>query len=413
MFDPFATALSALNANAVAISVTGDNLTNLTTTAFKANRIEFTDLVTQFVSDGLEVGAGVGRPSTRRQYLQGALETTGNGLDAAIQGNGFFVVRDGTGSQLFTRSGNFTTDAVGNLTTLGGDFVQGWGAVNGVVSPTGPVSDITVPTNKLLAPIPTSMLSLRANLDAGQQAGATFSTPMVVVDSLGESHVLTFSFTKTSATDWDYDVLIPGEDLASGTPGTPSSLLTGTVSFDTNGLVAAPAAPGIVPISATGLANGAADLAIDWSLFSPTTSESLLTQYAQQSAVSAVEQDGEPAAQMIGIEVSDGGLVVARFTGGRLEPVAQLAIAAFTNPEALASAGGNKFRITSSSSAPAIGPAGTGGRGDVRGAALESSTVDLATEFTRLIRYQRSYQAASKLVTTADEITQETLNLKR
>jgi flagellar hook protein FlgE len=411
MFDPFATALSALNANAVAISVTGDNLANLNTTAFKGSRVTFDDLVTQFVTEGLEIGAGVGRPSTSRQYIQGAVEVTGNGLDAALQGNGFFIVNDGSDSQLFTRSGGFTTDAVGNLVTQAGHNVQGWTAVNGVVAATGPIADIVLPTSGLLTPLPTTQVALRLNLDASQPVGATFSVPAQVVDSLGATHVITFNFSKTSATDWDYDITIPGEDLAAGTPGTPSSLTNGSISFGPDGMVASPPPPGVVPIAISGLTNGAADLAVDWSMFTGT--QSMLSQYAQQSAVSSVTQNGEVPAEMINLEIIEGGIIVARFTGGREQVVAQLAIAAIANPGSLASAGNNAFRLTSKSAAPAIGPAGTGGRGEVRGAALESSTIDIASEFTHLIRYQRAYQANSRVVTTADEIAQETLNLKR
>jgi flagellar hook protein FlgE len=411
MFDPFGTALSALNANAVAISVTGDNLANLNTTAFKGSRVSFDDLVTQFVTEGLEIGAGVGRPSTSRQFLQGAIEVTGHGLDAAIQGNGFFIVNDGADSQLFTRSGTFTTDSAGNLVTTAGHNVQGWTAVNGVVAATGPISDILLPTSGLLSPIPTTEIAMRLNLNASDATGATFSVPAEVVDSLGATHVVTFSFTRTSATDWDYDISIPGDDIASGTPGSPTSLTTGTISFGPDGLVSAPAAPGIVPIAVSGLNNGAADLAINWNLFTGT--QSMLTQFAQQSAVSSVNHDGEVPAEMINLEITEDGKVVARFTGGREQVVAQLAVAAIANPGSLASAGNNAFRLTSKTAAPAIGPAGTGGRGDVRGAALEGSTVDIASEFTHLIRYQRAYQANSRVVTTADEIAQETLNLKR
>jgi flagellar hook protein FlgE len=252
---------------------------------------------------------------------------------------------------------------------------------------------------------------MRLNLNASDATGATFSVPAEVVDSLGATHVVTFSFTRTSATDWDYDISIPGDDIASGTPGSPTSLTTGTISFGPDGLVSAPAAPGIVPIAVSGLNNGAADLAINWNLFTGT--QSMLTQFAQQSAVSSVNHDGEVPAEMINLEITEDGKVVARFTGGREQVVAQLAVAAIANPGSLASAGNNAFRLTSKTAAPAIGPAGTGGRGDVRGAALEGSTVDIASEFTHLIRYQRAYQANSRVVTTADEIAQETLNLKR
>jgi flagellar hook protein FlgE len=411
MFDPFSTALSALNANAAAISVTGDNLANLNTIGFKGSRVTFDDLVTQFVSEGLEIGAGVGRPSTSRQYIQGAVEVTGTGLDAAIQGNGFFIINDGADSQLFTRSGNFTTDADGNLVTVAGDNVQGWTAVNGVVTPTGPISDIVLPTSGLLTPIATTQMSLQLNLDASGAPGATFSVPAEIVDSLGATHVVTYTFTKTSPTDWDFDVTIPGADLTSGTPGTPSSVTNGTISFGPNGQITSAAPPDVVPIAITGFTNGAADLTMDWNLFSGN--DSLLTQFSQQSAVSSVSQDGEVPAEMINLEITQGGLVVARFTGGREQVVAQLAVASIPNPGTMASAGNNAFRLTSKSAAPAIGPAGTGGRGQVRGAALESSTVDIASEFTHLIRYQRAYQANSRVVTTADEIAQETLNLKR
>jgi flagellar hook protein FlgE len=252
---------------------------------------------------------------------------------------------------------------------------------------------------------------MRLNLDASAAAGAAFSVPAEIVDSLGATHIVTFNFTKTSATDWDYDVMIPGEDLTSGTAGTPSSLTTGTISFGPDGQITTPAAPGITPVAITGFTNGAADVAMDWNLFNGT--DSMLTQFSQQSAVSSVSQDGEVPAEMINLEITQGGLVVARFTGGREQVVAQLAVAAIANPGSMASAGNNSFRLTSKSAAPAIGPAGTGGRGDVRGAALESSTVDIASEFTHLIRYQRAYQANSRVVTTADEIAQETLNLKR
>jgi flagellar hook protein FlgE len=411
MFDPFSTALSALNANAAAISVTGDNLANLNTVAFKGSRVSFDDLVTQFVTEGLEIGAGVGRPSTSRQYIQGAIEVTGTGLDAAIQGNGFFVVRDAADSQLYTRSGNFTTDAVGNLVTRSGANVQGWAAVNGTVTAAGPIADIVLPTSGLLPPIATTQIAMRLNLDANAAPGATFAVPAEIVDSLGSTHVVTFNFMKTSPVDWDYDITIPGEDLTSGTAGTPTSLANGTISFGPDGQITAPAPPGILPVVVPGLTNGASDVTMDWSVFQGT--ESMLTQFAQQSAVSSVSQDGEVPAEMINLEITKGGLVVARFTGGREQIVAQLAVASIANPGSMASAGNNTFRLTSSSAAPAIGPAGTGGRGDVRGAALESSTVDIASEFTHLIRYQRAYQANSRVVTTADEIAQETLSLKR
>jgi flagellar hook protein FlgE len=410
MFSAFSTAISALNANSTALSVAGDNLANLNTTGFKASRTTFGDLVSQFATEGLEVGAGVGKPTTQRQFVQGSIESTGNALDASLQGNGFFVVQDSNNFTLFRRAGNFVVDATGHLLTTSGESVQGWMAANGVVSPNGPVESIVLPASGLLAPNPSTQVSMRLNLDAGAAAGSSFSVPAQVVDSLGATHILTYNFTKSSATDWDYEITIPGEDL--GTPGTPTRVTTGAVRFGPEGLLPTPAPPGTVALSITGFANGAADAAVNWEVFD-SSSMSMLTQYAQPSAVSSVNGDGTSAATLISVQIVDGGVLMARFSNGLERPVAQLAIAAIANPESMISEGNNNFRLTSTSASAAIGAAGTGGRGEVRGSALESSTADIAQEFTNLIRFQRAYQANSRVVSTVDEVTQETLNLKR
>jgi flagellar hook protein FlgE len=412
MFSAFSTAISALNANSTALSVAGDNLANLNTTGFKASRTTFGDLVSQFATEGLEVGAGVGKPTTQRQFVQGSIESTGNALDASLQGSGFFVVRDATNFTLFRRAGNFVVDSTGRLLTTSGESVQGWMAENGVLNPSGPVQDIVLPGSGLLPPVPTTEVAMRLNLDAGAAVGANFSVPAQVVDSLGATHTLTFSFTKSSATDWDYEVTIPGEDLTAGTPGTPTVLTSGSVSFGPDGLLATPTPPGTVALNVTGFANAAADATVNWEVFD-SESLSMLTHYAQPSAVSSVAGDGTSAATLISVQIVDGGLLMARFTNGLERPLAQLAIAAIANPESMISEGNNNFRLTSSSASAAIGAAGTGGRGEVRGSALESSTADIAQEFTNLIRFQRAYQANSRVVSTVDEVTQETLNLKR
>lgn len=409
MFDTFSTALSALNANSTAIKVTGDNLANLNTTGYKANRTDFHDLVSQVATENQQVGAGV-FATTERTFTQGAFDPTGVALDAAIQGNGFFIVKDGSDATLFTRSGNFSVDQDGILRTSTGERVQGWPAANGTVSASGAVSDLTVPTSGLVPPVPTTELSVLMNLDETQAVGETFSLPFTAVDSLGEVHDLSVTFTRVNATDWDFDVTIPGEDLAAGTPGTPSSIATGTFTFGPDGFLDPATAD--VAIAATGLTNGASDLAINWSLFGPN-SESLLTHFAQPSALSATNSNGSTAGELIDVRIADGGLVSARFTGGVDLVVGQLAVAGITNPESLIGVGNNNFRESPSTATPAVGAAGTGGRGLVRGGALESSTVDLAEEFTNLIRYQRSYQANSRMVTTEDEIIQETLSIKR
>src|SRR5947209_5561250 len=197
MFTSFSTALSALNATSTAIDVVGNNLANLNTPGFKTSQLCFRDLVTQSLGAGLgetQVGFGTGTPLTVRQFTQGAIQTSSGLLDAAIQGDGFFVLKDDAGNTLYTRAGNFQADKNGNLLTDTGDSVQGWTTIDpatGELNTNGPVGNIIVPVGSLKPPTPTSRFTVDLNLNssAGADAASAFSTPITVYDSLGSAHV--------------------------------------------------------------------------------------------------------------------------------------------------------------------------------------------------------------------------------
>jgi flagellar hook protein FlgE len=271
-------------------------------------------------------------------------------------------------------------------------------------------------------------------------------------DSLGESHQLTAVFTK-GATDasgntaWTVEVDIPDADLsaaavAAGTAGTTANSVqlaltpsdngvagaaanTQTIYFDQNGhLITTAAEAGAdataVPVDSmsvaiTGLSDGATSSGpqtLNWKLTSGA-GNGLLTQYAQTSASSAVTCDGNAAAQLTSVGIQNGGNVVAQFSNGSSLIVAQLAMASVVNPESLSNYGDNSYQVTAQTSTPSIGVPGTGGRGNIVGSALESSTVDLATQFTNLLTYQRGYEAASKVITATDQLAQETIGIIR
>jgi len=414
MFTSFSTALSALSACSTAIDVVGNNLANLNTIGYKASEVSFHDLVTESLGAGLgetQVGFGVGTPLTTREFTQGAVQTTGGTLDAAIQGQGFFVIQGPQGSTEYTRAGNFQVDANGNLETATGESVQGWTQANGVLNTNAPPGNITIPTGTVQAPVATQNISFDLNLDAAATPGSssgTFATSVTVYDSLGNSHVVTASFTMdpTVAGQWNYSLSVPDADVANP-PATP---LTGSITFDSNGNMVSPAAGTASPqLTVTGLADGASDLTINWNMFSGTTPR--LTQYAQASSISAEAQDGSAAAQLVSVAVADGGQVLAQFSNGNQTVVGQLAMATIRNPNSLLAVGDNNYELSALSSLPAVGLPGTGGRGTVQGGAVESSTVDIATEFTNLIIYQRGYEANSKVVTTVDQLSQDTINL--
>ena len=413
MFTSFSTALSALSAYSTAIDVTGNNLANLSTTGFKNSTVSFYDLVTQSLGAGLgetQVGFGVGTPVTQGQFTQGALENTGGATDAAIQVDGFFIVQGTNGATEYTRAGNFQVDSNGNLTTATGEAVQGWTTTNGVLNTNAPIGNIAIPTGTVLAPIATQNFSFDINLNAAATAGSSngsYSTSVTVYDSLGNSHVVTANFTEsTTAGQWNYSISVPDADVANP-PATP---LTGTLTFDSNGNLTSPAATDPAPqLAITGLADGASDMTLNWNLFNGTTPK--ITQYAQPSSVSAVTQDGQPAAQLNNVAISNGGQILAQFTNGQQTVVGQLAMANIRNPDSLISVGDNNFETSAASALPAVGLPGTGGRGTVAGGSLESSTVDIATEFTNLIVFQRGYEANSKVISTADQLSQDTINL--
>jgi flagellar hook protein FlgE len=414
----FSIALSGLTADSDALDVVGNNLANLNTSGYKDSTVSFYDLLQSSLAGGsTQIGGGVSAPQTERIFTQGSIQTTGGNYDAAINGNGFFVVQDPSGNTLYTRAGNFQLDANGNLVTATGQYVQGWTAQNGVVDTSVAIGDITIPSNALQTPSATQNFSLSMNLDAagvvGQPSGS-FTAPVQVVDSLGVTHDLTVNFTETAAGSWSYTVNIPGADLTSGTPGTPSSVATGTLTFGPNGILTAPAAPAQVPISITGLSDGANDMTINWNLATDGGNGSpVVTQYSAASAVSASTQDGVPASQVTQVSIANGGAITAQFSNGNQLVIGQLALASVSNPDSLIAVGQNNYSVGADTATPVVGVPNTGTLGTVDGGALEASTVDIATEFTDLIVYQNSYEANSKVISVLDQVTQNLLNLQQ
>lgn len=413
----FSIALSGLQADSAALDVVGNNLANLNTTGYKNNTVSFYDLLQQSVAGGsTQIGGGVSAPHTERVFNQGSIQATGGNFDAAIDGNGFFVVQNPAGNILYSRAGNFQLDANGNLITATGQFVQGWTAQNNVLNTSGAIGNITIPSNALQTPSATKNMELSVNLNAagvvGQPSGS-FSTTIQAVDSLGVSHTLTVNFTEASPGNWNYEIDVPGADLTSGTAGTPSSVATGALAFDANGNLTSPTAPAQVAVAITGLADGANDMNINWNLATLNgTGTPLITQYAATSAVSAATQDGVPASQVTQVSIANGGAITAQFSNGNQVVIGQLALASVSNPESLIAVGQNNYEVGADTATPVIGVPNTGTLGTVEGGSLEASTVDIATEFTNLIVYQNSYQANAKVISTLNQVTQNLLQIQ-
>jgi len=416
----FSAGLSGLNANSTYLSVIGNNLANINTVGFKTSAVSFADLVSQTVGgtsvNPAQVGLGVVTGAISPVFAQGSIENSREATNVAIQGAGFFAVRDGSRIG-YTRAGNFSFDDAGVLITPDGWRVQGYTqtdpATGNIITAVAP-NDITIPPGVLRAPTATTNIRAQVNLDpnvAIDPANPEFTTSIQMYDALGSPHVLTVDFNRTGAGAWTYTVTVPQVDVT-GVVGAPVTLTTGNLTFNGAGVLTAPAADITIPPPAT-WANGATPNAITWDVVPALGASPILTSFASPSATSSINQNGSAAGQVDNVVINSSGEIVATFGAGQTVVVGQLAMANFNNPKGLLKMGSNRYSESAASGIANIGVAATGGRGSIIGSALESSNVDIATEFTQMILAQRGYQANSRSITTADEILVETLQMKR
>jgi flagellar hook protein FlgE len=414
----FSAGLSGLNANATYLSVIGNNLANINTIGYKTSAVSFADLVSQTVGgtsiNPMQVGLGVVTGSISPVFSQGAIENTREATNVAIQGSGFFVVRGESGNA-YTRAGNFSFNADGELVSPDGWRVQGYTQLDpatGEVVTTGGMSDIIVPPGVLRDPVATTNVRTNINLDAGATVtgAVNFSTPIKIIDALGESHVITVDFQKTGPGAWTYTATVPQADVNGGTG--LFQLSTGTLQFDGTGTLTNPAAD-IAFTSPAAWANGATGSNITWDITPPPSDKPSITSFASKSETSLLTQNGSEAGQISNISVDGEGKIIATFGAGQTVAVGQLALANFNNPKGLVKLGANRYGESQAAGIPNVGTAGTGGRGTLIGSAIEQSNVDIATEFTQMILAQRGYQANSRTITVSDEVLVETLQLKR
>jgi len=418
--------LTGLESDSIALNTIANNLSNMNTTAFKAQTTNFSDLFYQEVGasgagNPIQVGAGVQVASNETSFTQGAINSTGNNTDVALNGNGFFVVNSGNGSYEYTREGNFSTDTSGNLVAASGMSVMGYPAANGVVNTNAPLTAVNIPVGQVQEPQATSTLSMTANLDAVADTGTQFPAQVTVYDSLGEPHVATVTYQETANNAWSYSVALPAADFASG----KSTPITGTMTFDASGNLTtiepagatAPSTVGTaagdvssIALSFTGLADGANDLKISWGLLG-TSGTPTISQVDTASAVASTKQNGFASGQYQSFSIGSDGTVTASYSNGQQEKVGQLALANVSNLQGLKLLGDGDYSTTLASGTASVGVSGTAGLASMQDASLEASNVNISAEFSDLIIAQRAFEANAKSVTTFDTVTQDTINM--
>jgi flagellar hook protein FlgE len=405
----FSIALSGLKADTVALNTIGNNLANLNTTAYKKQSTTFEDLFYQQMgvsgsSNPIQVGVGTRVSGTQTTYQQGTILPTGMPSHMALDGDGFFITEQG-GVRALTRAGNFQLDQSGNLITVDGASVMGYPVNGGVVDTNAGLVPLHLPVGVTEAAQATSNVSITANLNAAATVGTSFATPTTVYDSLGQSHSMTVTYTKTGANTWDYSVDLQSGDAAG------SSNNTGTLTFDSSGNLIAPAA-NITGMTFSGMADGSSDMVVNLNLFDGN-GNSTLKQSTAASTNTATTQDGFASGNYQSFSVDGSGVIYAMYSNGHTSEVGQVAVARVTNPDGLAKIGNNSYLTTNASGDAIYGVPGTGGRGSIEDSALEQSNVDISEEFANLIVAQRSFEANTKTMTTFDSVTQAALNLVR
>jgi flagellar hook protein FlgE len=409
----FSIPLSGLTASSTALATIANNLANLNTIGYKDARVLFRDLFYQTLGndgagDAIQQGAGTAVGSIPASFTQGNVDPSGVSTDVAILGDGFFVVSK-NGALSYTRAGDFEVNKNSLLVTSDGQLVLGYPAVNGVVNPGQGLGPLTLGAGANSPATATSKVQFTTNLDAGAATGTVYTAPMTIYDSLGASHVVQFNYTKAGVNSWDYTVTIPAADV-NGTVD-PTVLKSGTLTFDGTGNLTNPTSD-ITGIPITGFADGANDQTFTWTLFD-ANGKGFLTQLASPSGTSSTQQDGAGSGTLVKFNIGADGTITGAFSNGKTAILGQLATATFANQQGLLRTGNNDFTETLASGQAVVGGPGTSGRGTLAGGALELSNVDIAKEFAALIVAQRSFQANARVVTTFDQLTQETINLKQ
>jgi flagellar hook protein FlgE len=406
--------ISGLSANSTAMTVIGDNIANVNTTAFKSNKSSFANILSQSLggstTDG--IGRGVEFKGATASWKTGSIENTSNATDMAINGKGFFMVEDDSGSAFYTRAGEFSFDKDGYLVNPDGLYVQGYTVSSVAADGTanlGSIENINVPGESTAPPQATTTSTLDINLDAGAAVNDSYSSTQSVYDSLGNAIPLTLTFSKTAANAWTASVSVPTGTVT--TPATDTAITNANLTFDSSGFLNTGSDPSI---TLNNLVSGAADITINWDLFDTAgATNGDLTQYAAASTTNFNTQNGYAAGNLRGVSVDENGYVTGSYTNGQLTPLYQVVLTDFPSYFGLSKMGNNLYAESRASGQAMPGVPLSGSLGSISPSAIEMSNVDLAQEFVKMITTQRAFQANSRVITTSDEILQELINLKR
>lgn len=410
----------------MAISVAGDNISNANTIGYKASRASFEDIIAGEGILGRQVGSGSQVGTVQTLFEQGTLEFTGRPLDLGISGNGFFVLANGL-ERSYTRSGDFKIDSAGFITSQGGAAVLGFPANgSGALQPIN-VNDIeqsSIATNEVnisgninssvltvdVGDIPVPGVAIPPVVTyADLNKFAEYSTVIDVFDSLGENHAVSLMFFHTGANEYTVRAYVNNDDVdptaSLTTTGYPRFVGEKVLTFGGNGQRNPPFVTGTPDITMTIDWNNGADQSLTDLNFNP------MSQYAAASNILSISQDGKGIGSVNSISIGQDGRVSALLTNGQTSVIGSIALANFANPEGLLRLGKNQLGVSVASGDAIYGKPTAGSFGEIKAGTVELSTVDIASEFVRIITLQRGFQASTRIITTINQLLNDIIQL--
>lgn len=424
------TGISGLGSTGQNMSIISDNIANAQTTGYKTSRGEFSDVVAsnlKGVLGGNQIGRGTKMSSVTSIFTQGNLTPSERDTDMAIRGDGFFICKNpgGAGEISYTRDGSFRFDSKGRMTTSDGFQIQGYKLSPETGKPSAELADIEFSGNTIPAKGTTSV-KIDANLDVRKPVNtdkfdittcdktADLTTSVRIYDQTGTAQNLNMYFYKTNESEWSWYATADGSQMAGGKEGVAQQVASGALTFTKDGKL------NTDTITSQSLnfkgSDGTQKLDFNFGDAIVTRKGTGLigsTQYGSKGQIYRQIQDGYAAGTLTNFSVDDSGIVSGSYSNGSTRPLAQIAIARFENNEGLFKLGNNRYKEASNSGQPLIGGAGEAGRGTIAAKTLESSNVDLAQEFVKMMTTQRNFQANAKTITTSDEMLNEIIQLKR
>lgn len=421
-------ATSGLLAQSKALASISSNIANSSTTGFKSTSTSFESFLNRKNTIDEDTG-GVRAYNYRNISQQGDIETTSTTTNLAVDGEGFFVVSEDSsdGTAVFTRNGSFSADADGYLVNSEGYYLYGWALDedgNVTAANKGSTDSLTAVNISGIKGTPkaTSTASIAANLPSDADTGDSFTSDLQLYDSLGSSSSTTLTWTKTATNTWTLSASNPTSSSDSTTTTGTIAGFPMTITFNTDGslgtITDSTGATVTTPtFTVTGWTTGATDSTISLDLGTANGTDGL-TQYTSGEddpdiSVESTDQDGHKPGTLTGTTIDEDGIVKATFDNGETRAIYQIPIATFANADGLSAVTGSVFQATNDSGTYQLRNAGDGKAGEIKSGALESSTVELTDEFSRMIMTQQAYTAASKVITTTDEMLDTLISLKR